>query len=604
MRMKWLAPSLALSAVLFGVINVRAQVVIGPNSKGGFNAYMRESTAKFWAEAEADAKVNFPGYTVNGVEIVPANTTKGRLVSLQGKAEADFVLSSVGTGWLGLTDSSDFGGEEGGNTAAMDYPKFKTGSTELREVPQADQRGFGWVWTSGEPFDYQNWGAGEPNNAGVGENTAELVGGGAWNDLTGDDSTPDQIRNGIVEWDLKFATHPLQIAADIAVDNGKLVGKAAGRTSADFGSKEVNVSWAIQEEFTIQLRAPSAGVTPGGLSAAYYEGNLNSKAAFDNAIANAQPLVPEFKVPKISWGNDTPNRYPTAIQGAPGFAGNRDNYSARYHGEIFIPQGTVTFRDHNDDYTYLEINGEQLIEDGAWTSWDGTGNTGGTGGNPNSVASFEGTKSDATVEGLKGGWYPIDFRGAEGGGGDNFRLLWDATNVGTNEAKSNDPASVDEGIDYWTVGSPFLRAADTAGLTLVTRVPLGFMSVDGGGPGGLGDNKNIGSAEANVPMIGANGLGYGELGGVHTLVLTATACGLTQTVTKTLDFGGGTGGPKIPGDVDNNGKVDLTDFGILKSNFGKTAPPGAAAVPEPSTLALLGLGGLFSLIAAVRRRRA
>ena len=40
----------------------------------------------------------------------------------------------------------------------------------------------------------------------------------------------------------------------------------------------------------------------------------------------------------------------------------------------------------------------------------------------------------------------------------------------------------------------------------------------------------------------------------------------------------------IAGDIEWNGKVDLTAFGILKDNFGKS---GQATVPEPSALVLL-----------------
>jgi hypothetical protein len=50
--------------------------------------------------------------------------------------------------------------------------------------------------------------------------------------------------------------------------------------------------------------------------------------------------------------------------------------------------------------------------------------------------------------------------------------------------------------------------------------------------------------------------------------------------------------------LNGDAKIDLTDFGILKENFGKTA---GAAVPEPSTLLLLTIGGLAALIA--RRTR-
>jgi hypothetical protein len=50
------------------------------------------------------------------------------------------------------------------------------------------------------------------------------------------------------------------------------------------------------------------------------------------------------------------------------------------------------------------------------------------------------------------------------------------------------------------------------------------------------------------------------------------------------------------GDFDADSKVTLTDFGIVKANFGKVQTSGAAApVPEPSTVLLALLGGLMLL---------
>jgi hypothetical protein len=63
------------------------------------------------------------------------------------------------------------------------------------------------------------------------------------------------------------------------------------------------------------------------------------------------------------------------------------------------------------------------------------------------------------------------------------------------------------------------------------------------------------------------------------------------------NFGSGT--TLAEGDFNADGKVDLSDFGILKDNFGST---GAAFVPEPSSLLMAGIGTL-ALGFALRRRR-
>jgi hypothetical protein len=44
----------------------------------------------------------------------------------------------------------------------------------------------GWEWVTGEPFDFNFWNSGEPNDSPSGENYAEMFSSGGWNDAAGE----------------------------------------------------------------------------------------------------------------------------------------------------------------------------------------------------------------------------------------------------------------------------------------------------------------------------------------------------------------------------------------------------------------------------------
>ena len=136
------------------------QVFVGPNSSGGFNAYMLNPKLQVWHDAYVEVRdLTFPGYLGGGI---PPGDMKGHLVTLQGKEEADFIeqiRGKVVNTWIGLTDNvtefTHLQAFEAGNTSGDPDPPLKPGSMYLRQVPRRGERGAGWDWITGEPLEYQ-----------------------------------------------------------------------------------------------------------------------------------------------------------------------------------------------------------------------------------------------------------------------------------------------------------------------------------------------------------------------------------------------------------------------------------------------------------------
>ncbi len=157
-RKQLLVRILAIAALGFGAsataLAQSSYTFQAPTGPGGtWNIYRFESGGLTFKGASTAANA-----TVDPVTgLVP-----GRLVSINDAVENTMIWNLTGRTdtWIGLTD------REG---AAPGASEAGTSTTT------------GWAWTSGEPFTYQNFGGGEPNDS-TGEDAAHIRGDGMWND--------------------------------------------------------------------------------------------------------------------------------------------------------------------------------------------------------------------------------------------------------------------------------------------------------------------------------------------------------------------------------------------------------------------------------------
>ena len=165
---------LGLSAGWLTPVVVHAEVFQAPFGPGG-TWRLYETTPGVtlpFKDALADARSRVDPVT---------GTVPGNLVSITSAAKERFVQRTLnllgGDVWIGLVD------REGVADGAEESQTFGAAGEANRTN--------GWRWTNGDPYEYRNWGAGEPNDAG-GEDAAHF-GGGQWNDNKSGFATDDPV---------------------------------------------------------------------------------------------------------------------------------------------------------------------------------------------------------------------------------------------------------------------------------------------------------------------------------------------------------------------------------------------------------------------------
>ncbi|HJQ81011.1 MAG TPA: PEP-CTERM sorting domain-containing protein [Lacipirellulaceae bacterium] len=365
------------SATVLAQSSFTFQAPTGPG--GTWNIYRLESGGLTFKAAN-----NAANATVDPV----TGLLPGRLVSIQDASENTTIWNMAGRTdtWIGLTD------REG---AAPGAQEAGTSTTT------------GWAWTSGEPFTYQNFGGGEPNDS-TGEDAAHIRGDGIWNDNKSgygvDDPIPPVLVPGssldetaapsfryVVEWPTALAAPAPGIrAATFLPSPGSLPGPSGG--IAGFGVREIKgLTGSANIIDAIQKATSGMGTFTDGQHAIL-------DVTDPQTNANGGPVITSPPLPYLTNTAADDNDIITIAK-----------------GRVRVPaSGTYTVQVRADDGFALRIVG------GTFTSINGGNASRGIDPlDPSTMFFYHGT-GDTDARGvitLAAGEYDVEFINWEGGGG-------------------------------------------------------------------------------------------------------------------------------------------------------------------------------------------
>lgn len=326
-----LTPLAGLTVLLAGPAAGQGLVQAPTGPDGTWNLYLIDFNAKTFKDANTNAQ--------NMVDPTGNTDIKGHLVTIRSQRKNDFIwrLGDRGDIWIGLTD------REGVAPGAQESQTF---------VP--NNRTSGWAWTNGEPFTYQNWGDGEPNDWSGAEDAAHIRNDGRWNDngsgYGADDPIPPVLQPNTSNAE-PTPTFKSAIEWEINSPN-PIPGVRKGNVFADLGSPTpmpgpapdpTKAVWSVRE-----IQGLEVGNVYDAISAAR-SGNGNiidgTRPVLDVTDPNTNTNTGSVQGGESPFFHDTP--------------GDDNNLISINKGTINITEaGVYTFQVRSDDGFALRINGQ------------------------------------------------------------------------------------------------------------------------------------------------------------------------------------------------------------------------------------------------------